>query len=97
MPSALPRFVTKYCSGTHLLQTDFKVVELTECTLRRYVPLQVKRLERSIWIVCQRVTRVPNGSTICEQDHSSRIERSNGLSFDRRTSRPALHLDRAPA
>jgi hypothetical protein len=40
---------------------------------------------------------LPNGSTVHAQDCSSRMEGSNGLSFDRRTNRPTLHFDGASA
>ena len=43
------------------------------------------------------VSKLTSGSTVHARDCSSRTEGSNGLSFDRRTNRAALHLDRTSA
>ena len=50
------------------------------------------RLKRSTQIVYQRATRVAERLDR-PRAMSSRMEGSNGLSFDRRTNRPAIHLD----
>ena len=57
-----------------------------------------KKTERSLEIVSRHIIYMsPNGSTISKEYRSSRLEGSNGLSFDRRATRAAIYFDRASA
>src|SRR5437879_3109090 len=82
-----------FVAKTHSPQTYFKVVRLTRCTFERYVRYKSEQAERSTKTVYQHATGVAECSIIREQDRSSGVEESNGLTFGLGTNRTPIHLD----